>query len=210
MLSWDCWSCWGGLVGGRLFFTILHWSHYEDQLAEIPQIYLGGLAWPGVLLAGFLVLAGYVAWRSESLGPYADTLFPLVVSLIVAAWLGCWVDGCAYGNITNSWWALPARDDGGVINSRFPLQPLGALLALSTFWIIDVNRDRFKIPGMLAALGGFILTLEYVVLSFQRVDPAPQWLGLRLDTWAAFAPLVISGLLLVILLIGLWKTGPTV
>ncbi|MGD9092193.1 MAG: prolipoprotein diacylglyceryl transferase, partial [Anaerolineales bacterium] len=96
----------GGLVGGRLSFAILNWSYYENHLAEIPQIYLGGLAWPGAILGGFLVLEGYVVWTGESLGAYADTLFPLLVSLVVASWLGCWVDGCAYGNVSNAWWAL--------------------------------------------------------------------------------------------------------
>jgi phosphatidylglycerol:prolipoprotein diacylglycerol transferase len=197
----------GGLVGGRLSFAILNWSYYENHLAEIPQIYLGGLAWPGAILGGFLVLEGYVVWTGESLGAYADTLFPLLVSLVVASWLGCWVDGCAYGNVSNAWWALPARDEGGVLTPRFPLQLLGAFMALATFLIIDVNRKRFIKPGMLALLGGFILTLEYTILSFWRVDPSPLWLGLRLDIWVAFTLLAIIGLLSVIIIIRLGMAG---
>jgi phosphatidylglycerol:prolipoprotein diacylglycerol transferase len=197
----------GGLVGSRLFFAILNWSYYENHLAEIPQIYLGGLVWPGALLGGSLVLVGYVAWTGESMGAYADTLFPLFVSLVVVSWLGCWVDGCAYGKVSNAWWALPARDEGGLLSSRFPLQLLGAFMALSTFLIIDVNRERFIRPGMLALLGGFILTLEYTFLSFWRVDPSPLWLGLRLDLWVAFMLLAITGLLFAITIIRLLKTG---
>jgi phosphatidylglycerol:prolipoprotein diacylglycerol transferase len=197
----------GGLVGSRLMFTILNWSYYQNHLEEILLIYLGGLAWPGFLLGGFLVLAGYVAWNSESLRVYADNMFPLVVSLVVAAWMACWLDGCAYGHTSTTWWAVPTRDEGGLLTLRFPLQLLGALLALCTLWILDANRERFVLPGMLAASGGFFLTLEYLTLSFWRVDPTPIWLGLRLDTWTAFILLAVIGLPLGFLIIRQAKTG---
>jgi hypothetical protein len=80
-------------------------------------------------------------------------------------------------------------------------------MALATFLIIDVNRKRFIKPGMLALLGGFILTLEYTILSFWRVDPSPLWLGLRLDIWVAFTLLAIIGLLSVIIIIRLGMAG---
>lgn len=182
----------GGLVGGRLVYVAAHWPYFQSIPYEIPQIFLGGLAWIGVVIGGILAISIYAGVKRESLGELADALLPLAVMLIVAAWLGCLVDGCAYGPPLIAWWALPTRDEWGTIAPRFPVQVFGAIITLGLFWLIDVYRERLSFPGQFAVLGLILFSLLFFTLSFLRIDPNPVWYGLRLDTWVALGVIAVG------------------
>lgn len=175
----------GGLVGGRLLYVGVHWAYFQTVAIEIPQFYLGGLAWPGVLIGGAMFLAFYASIKREPLGVYADALLPLLVALILAAWLASWFDGSAYGPVGDGWWALPSMDEWGLTSPRLSVQIIGALLTLAIFWLVDANRNRYFFPGQSAVLAGALMALLFFGLSLWRVDPAPFWNGLRMDAWAA-------------------------
>ena len=188
----------GGLVGGRLLYVGMHWTYFQGVPIEIPQVFLGGLSWPGILLGGLLALAVYANLKGKSLGELADALLPLAVALIIAAWLASWFDGSAYGPAVDAWWALPSRDEWGLLLPRLPLQILGALLTLAIFWLVDTNRKRYFFPGQAAVLAGALFSLLFFALSFFRVDPAPLYHGLPIDAWAALGIFVFAcGIMLV-------------
>ena len=52
------------LISGRAAYVSLNWEYFQDQIFEIPQVWLGGLAWPGAL-AGAIFGTIIVAWISE-------------------------------------------------------------------------------------------------------------------------------------------------
>lgn len=188
----------GSALGGRGAYVAVHWPYFQAHLWEIPQLHLGGLAWPGALAGWLLALVLFAILAREPLGTLADALLPLAGSITVSAWLGCWVDGCAYGSTIDSWWAIPARDEWGTLAPRGPVQLLGALLTLGIFWLLNRNWNWLHSPGLSANLGLLGLSLELFVLSFLRSDPAPFWHGLRLETWAALAFVAASVLPLLI------------
>ena len=180
------------LIGGRAAYVAPNWEYFQDHLIEIPQVWLGGLAWPGALVGAFFgtVIAAWVA--DIPVGILADRLLPLLASLSVAVWLGCWVTGCAYG--PESGWGLPTKDEWGFWKNRVPLQLIGATLTVASFWSIERFRQRKKnlSPGLAASLGFGLLCLILLGASILRADPYPVYSGLRLETWAAIALLIIS------------------
>lgn len=177
----------GGLFGGRLVYVALRWSYYQSHWEQIPQVFLGGIAWAGAFGGGMIALLAYAGFVRQSPGFLLDSLLPLVGLLSVSAWLGCWLDGCAYGAISSAWWALPARNEWGMIARRIPVQLLGALLALITFGFADWVRPRVKLSGQVALLALAALAAEMFALSFLRADPAPSGWGLHLESWAALS-----------------------
>jgi phosphatidylglycerol:prolipoprotein diacylglycerol transferase len=185
------WVLVGALAGGRAGFVLANWPYFQSNPGEALQIYQGGLAWPGAIAGGLLFLGLYALASRQSLGLLADGLLPLVVAITVSAWLGCWVDGCAYGPTVSSWWGIPARDEAGNLASRWPTQLIGALLTLGLFWLLDQrwfpNASLNARPGRVASLALLGLALHLLALSFMRVDPALVWGGLRIDAWAALA-----------------------
>lgn len=167
------------LAGARL----LHFAVYPmSPLLELP---LSGLSAGGAALGGLLgsVIAGSILGISP--GRAANALIPLTASLMIAVWLGCWLDGCAYGAASDAPFALAARDEWGNILPRFPLQPLGAVLALLTIVFFDMINLRIR-PALGAALWMALTGAQLAWLQALRADPAPAWLGTRLDLWAAW------------------------
>lgn len=180
------------LIGGRSAYVILNWEYFQEHLIEIPQVWLGGLGWPGAL-AGAILGTFIAAWILRiSVGVLADRLLPLLASLSVAIWLGCWLTGCAYG--PESDWGLPAKDEWGIWKRRLPLQLIGAILTVAFFWGIKHFRHRKANlpPGLAASLGLGMLSLILLGASILRTDPYPLYYGLRLETWAALIFLIIS------------------
>jgi phosphatidylglycerol:prolipoprotein diacylglycerol transferase len=173
----------GALLGGRLVYVAVNWPYYQEQALEIPQVWLGGFSGLGAL-GGALLALRLAAWRSrQPWGKAADALLPLLAAVTVVAWLACWSAGCAYGNPTEAWWGVPARNEWGVTAFRQPAQLWGACAALVLYWAINRSRKWLTAPGGATYLALFGLALLGVGLSFLRADPAPIWRGLRLDAW---------------------------
>lgn len=184
----------GSLLGGRVAYIAAHWSYFQNHRGEMAQIYLGGIAWPGALAGGVLAVVIYSTIVHQPSGQLLDALLPLLGLVAISAWLGCWLDGCAYGQVSQAWWALPARNEWGVMARRVPVQLLGALLILAILGLADRIRWRLLIPGQLALLVLSGLTAILFWLSFLRADSAPSWKVMHLESWAALA-LAISFLL---------------
>jgi phosphatidylglycerol---prolipoprotein diacylglyceryl transferase len=173
----------GCLAGGRLAFVAVQWPYYRDHVTQILR--LDGLAWPGALLGGMLGLAWYARRARRPFTLLAEALLPLAATVSLGAWLGCWQAGCAYGPPVEAWWGVPARDELGVMALRWPVQLAGAALTLVLLALLEWLRLRAAAPGLAGSLGLLGGSLLMLAASFVRLDPAPVWQGLRLDTWAA-------------------------
>jgi phosphatidylglycerol---prolipoprotein diacylglyceryl transferase len=177
------WLLLGSLLGGRAAHVATAWPYYAGRLLETPQVWLGGFSGAGALAGGLMALVLLASITRQPLGDLADAYMPLAAVLAVCAWLGCWLDGCAYGAETTAWWALPARDEWGELRQRFPVQLLAASLTLGLFWLVDRSRTHLPHPGQPACLALLGLGLLTFGISFIRVDPSQTWWGWRPETW---------------------------
>ncbi len=190
------------LVVSRLAYVFTNWEYFRLHAGEIFQVWLGGLSAPGALLGAFLGMLFLRAMGYFFLGPLADGLLPLLGTLSIAAWLGCWSDGTAYGAPSTAWYALPTSDEWGVVAPRLPVQLLGALFSLVLFAGLEQAQTWLRRPGLAASLGVLGWACILFSLSFLRADPARIWLGLRLEAWGALtvAGVGLAGLAAVLLL----------
>jgi phosphatidylglycerol:prolipoprotein diacylglycerol transferase len=192
------WVLAGGVIGGRLLYVAVSWLYFRDHLLEGLQFYRGGLAWPGALAGGLLALAAFSAINHINPAQLADDLLPLLATLSIGAWLGCWLTGCAYGVTSDAWWSLPSSDEWGVIAKRWPVQIWAALLIVGLFALLDRLSEAVKMkPGYRALLGLLGLSLIQLAIAFLRADPGIIWYGLRLEAWGAlaFSLFAVMGLL---------------
>ena len=190
----------GALLGSRALAVAVNFDYYQTHLNEIFQVWLGGLSSIGALIGGVLAVFIIARWWKIHLGLLADVLLPLAGTLSVTAWMGCWVGRCSYGLPLNTWWALPARDEWGVLADRIPVQFVGALLTLFLIWLLDRSARRMPVQGMSAALGLYAISAIVFLLSYLRADPTPIWNGLRLEAWGAMGIMIFSSFTVVVLL----------
>lgn len=197
------------LVGARLFYISLNWDYFAGHLGEVPQIWQGGLAWPGAVTGAWLAML-YLAVVSRSSGRHGgqnqpapghgaqvnvtlswlgDRLYPLLPPIAITAWLGCWQVGAAYGAQlpAGTPLAIPSLDETGMYNPHWPLQPAAALFLIISFAILEARVKPLRPVGRLSGLATFILLVHLFAASLLRADPAPIWNGLRLDAWWAMA-----------------------
>lgn len=184
----------GALLGGRAAYVWVNWGYFRAHLIEAPQVWLGGLSWPGALLVAMLVVIGYAAAAQLSLGALADALLPLALTVTVSAWMGCLSVGCAYGAPApdGAWWGVPVQDEWGVVAPRVPIQLMGAMLSLVSFGAIEWLRPRLPYVGQASGLALLAFSAQMAGISLLRADPAPLWRGQRLESWAAIFYLVLS------------------
>jgi prolipoprotein diacylglyceryltransferase len=194
LIGGSLWSLAGALLAGRAVYVLLRWPYYQAHLAESFQFHLGGLEWSGAFAGGLIFLAIYAWLNRQSFLALADSLVPQLMLVSLAVWIGCWLDGCAYGPESFAWWSLPVRDEWGSLSWRLPTQVLAALLTLTLLWLVDRPRARLQTPGLTSGLAVFGLMAVIFASSFLRADPGYYWNGLRLDAWAAFGFSLLAGL----------------
>lgn len=183
----------GAYLGSRLSYLLINEVYFRNHPQEIFQLPLGGFSWPGALAGGVLALLLFAALVRQPPGELADGLLPLLVTLSVTGWLGCWLAGCAYGEPLDAWWGLLASDEWGNLTRRWPVQALGALSSLAVVWLVD-QLPRERLPaGSTFVLGLLGISSINFFLSLLRADPAPLLNNLRIETWVA---LVYSALAL--------------
>jgi len=198
------WTLLGSLIGGRLAYVVVNWAYFQSHLLETGRVNLGGLSWPGALAGGLFTLVIYSAFSRQSLGELADAVLPMLIILPVSVWLGCWLDGSAYGWNTTAWWGLPAMDEWGVTAQRFPVQLLGVCANLILIFLLwQFSKRRQLKPGVKSSLALFGVSASLFGLSLLRADPTLYWREMRLDAWIALYFLILS----VIMLIGFQVKG---
>ena len=182
-----------GLAGARLGFAALHWPYYSQHPQEVLWVWQGGLSWVGGAV-GAVAAVGAFAWiRGLRFASLADALALPALAVALAAWAGCFLDGCIYGLRTPGGPLLPpAPDLFGVVAPRWPTAALG-MIAAGLLLSSMLAREARPMPSGLraaAALGG--VGLIAFALSFTRGDPALLLGGLRIDTVGAVAVLLIA------------------
>jgi phosphatidylglycerol:prolipoprotein diacylglycerol transferase len=177
----------GGLVGGRTVYVAAHWAYYGDHLRQALRLWGGGLAWHGALVGGLLVTSVYGAVRRIRLGLVLDALAPGGAFLAACGWLGCLLNGCAYGIETypgqGLLWSLSLElpDLYGIWAPRVAVQLLGAAWGGIVLAGVVFAGRRARMEGLLFPLWLAIYTLGSFGLGFLRADESSLILGWRAD-----------------------------
>lgn len=183
------WVLLGSLIGARLVFVVCYGGYFQAHLLETIMIWHGGFSWFGAVLGGLISLFAIARIWHVGFSKLADGLVPMIPPLAVTIWMGCWAWGIAYGPLTspNSFWGIPTWDESGASANRLPLQLLAAFtLLIYCFWL-EASEKNFRKEGQKAALMLLGLSVNLLIFMPLRADPAPGWLGVRLDVWAAIA-----------------------
>lgn len=176
----------GGLLGARIAFLLSHWSYYIAHPLEMVQIWQGGLSWPGAAAGALLALYLYSFITKRPFWDLADVLAGPAALLSTGLWIGCLIDGSAYGiGGQTGPLAIASADIFGVISPRWPTQAVGAACSALILLAVFLLRERLPRAGLLASIVLALLAVMMLALSLTRGDPVGMLWGLRLDTLGA-------------------------
>jgi phosphatidylglycerol:prolipoprotein diacylglycerol transferase len=190
-----------GIIGGRLLHVILEWWYYHDHLLQIPQIWLGGLAIHGAIIAGVLALYLTARHQREVFTPLLDQF---VIGLALAQAIGRWgnyFNQELYGQPTSSWFGIYIEPQLRITNYEmystfhpiFLYESVGLLLLCLVLLFIERRKKKEErrrgIPTATYLIGYGLLRF---FIGFLRIDPQLSFWGLRFDQWESVVFVVVG------------------
>ncbi len=116
LLDMAPWVVFGAIIGARLYYVILEWDRFSQDLGGALNFRSGGLTIHGAIIAGALIVIAYTRMRGESPWFWMDAIAPgLALGQAIGRW-GNWANQEAFGTPTDLPWAVtidPARRPAG-------------------------------------------------------------------------------------------------
>ncbi len=179
------------LIGTRSLHLLLHRKEYDWNIFTSWQ---SGFVLYGGLITAVLIGALYCKMRGESVAKLADLAAPLMMLGLAFGRVGCFLNGCCFGDVWHGFCAVrfPAgsgvfqhqRDTGqvdpGAAQSEpvVPTQLFETAVALALFFVLSAyDRKRKRNTGETFLLMGAGYSAWRFVVEFMRDDPRPKWLG---------------------------------
>ena len=195
-------AVWGvafGIVGARLYHDITSWSEVKaiDAWWAPFAVWKGGLGvWGGIL---FGVLAGaWIVHRSgNSVRLFMDAVAPgLLLAQGIGRW-GNWFNQELYGKPTDLPWGLQIDEAhrGAYIqyttfHPTFLYELIWDIVGVIVLLLID-RYFRIRRPGLFALYVSWYCFGRFFE-ELLRIDPAHEYLGLRLNAYVSIVVFVIS------------------
>lgn len=183
-----------GIIGARLYHVITTPEPYfgsDGNLADIPRIWNGGLGIWGAVLGGALGAWYACRRRRIPLRVFGDALAPaLALAQAFGRW-GNYFNQELYGRPLDTWWAVEIdaahRMDGyaqqATYHPTFLYESLWCLGVAALVWWVD---RRFRLGnGRVFALYVMAYVTGRAWIESLRIDPAEEFLGLRLNIWTS-------------------------
>ena len=187
-------AVWGvafGIVGARLYHVVTSWDEVPDEWWGVFAVWEGGLGvWGGIFLG---VVAGAVVVRrsGQSVFRFMDAVAPgLLLAQAVGRW-GNWFNQELYGEPTDLPWGLEIdlanrpldHLDAETFHPVFLYEFAWNLLGVAVLLVLD-RLFRFRPPALFALYVAWYTAFRAFEETI-RVDPAHEYLGLRLNFYVS-------------------------
>ena len=96
----------GGLIGARGFYVFQYWGVRVHGFWEIFEIWKGGIVLYGSILGGTIGFLTYRRVRPFPILPMLDAIAPALAFGIAIGRIGCFLNGCCYGDACSLPWAV--------------------------------------------------------------------------------------------------------
>jgi phosphatidylglycerol:prolipoprotein diacylglycerol transferase len=195
------WLIIGGLIGARLYDDLLQLPYYIQHPLQSVEIWKGGLAIHGGIIAGLLIILWFARRQALNFWKLAAVLTPgLALAQAIGRW-GNYFNQEIFGPPTNLPWGIPIDlwhrpvpyITANYFQPTFLYESLGCLLISLILIGLNVYAIRHQALGpklyvWLVALYLILYSLLRFGLEFIRLDPTPEIWGLR---WPQLISLII-------------------
>lgn len=105
------WALVPGIIGARVFYVIEYWDDFQretlgDTLVAVVNVAQGGLVVYGSMIGGAVgLIAFFYKYKMPSLATL-DLIAPSLMLGIAIGRIGCFLNGCCFGGISDLPWAI--------------------------------------------------------------------------------------------------------
>jgi len=189
-----------GLIGARLFFVLRNFQYYFpnyeiQSFLNILYIWDKGLSLLGGLIGIIIALVYYSRKEHEQTWKWLDILTISVIFALAIGHIGTFLDGTAYGNVTQLPWGMIF--DNPSIKYAVPIHPTQIYAfvysTLLSIFLVIYYRKKKPAAGKIMFIGIISYFLFVFLEGFLRGDDVFIYLGLREEQWFALLVLIITG-----------------
>ncbi|MEJ7640492.1 MAG: prolipoprotein diacylglyceryl transferase [Singulisphaera sp.] len=144
------WVFVGGLVGARLFYVIQYWGTRIHSVWDVFKVWEGGIVLYGSIMGGAAAFFLYRAFRPFPLRPMLDVIAPSLALGIALGRLGCFLNGCCYGDACDLPWAVAFPKHSPPWES----QHAAGLIGAAALWSLRLHPTQ-----LYSTIDGLILLL---------------------------------------------------
>ncbi len=208
-----------GIVGARLFFVIQNFDEYKNNLIDVFKVYEGGLVFYGSLIGVVLFFVVFVRRKKIDFLKTMDVIFPSATIGLAFGRIGCFLNGCCYGDVAGSWSFCAVRFpktsdvferingspvflrhyEKGLVdladNHSLPVHPTQLYAFFSCvliFFILNTFWKYRKRDGEVMLLFGVIYSIYRFCIEFVRDDNPPLFDSLTISQNISIFVFVIS------------------
>lgn len=172
---WDLslWALIAGFIGARgyyVFYTWLFhaqvWEQFRLHPVRVFYIWEGGLAFQGGLVCAVLAVYIYLKVKRLPAAKYLDMVVAGVILGYSFARVGCFLNGCCHGRVTNVPWAV-------TYPARAPIDGKGTLRD-SPAYAAQVEGEPRRLPDWAAELPA----CKDRIRNGRLIDTYPLWLAM--------------------------------
>ncbi len=127
-----------GLIGSRLAYIFIDFSHYIKNPLDIIKIWQGGLVFSGGLVAVILVMIIYVRHHKLNIWTIGDLWAPAASIGQAIGRIGCFFAGCCFGKLTDVPWSVIFTNPKSIAPLDIPIHPTQLYSSLSNFIIFTI------------------------------------------------------------------------
>lgn len=164
----------GGVIGARLYYVLLEWDEYKDNLIDIINIRKGGLGIYGGVIGGILVALIICKIRKVKILPLLDLAG---MGFLIGQGIGRWGNFCnqeAFGCNTDLPWGMSggrikewiiykntyapesiSLPNGEILSEQFPVHPCflyESIWCIIGFFVLLFFFKRIKFDGQIALM----------------------------------------------------------
>lgn len=187
-----------GIIGTRVLYIALNWDLYSSQPVSFIITDFAGLTFYGGFFFGWIALFLWSVWRKVNFLYIADIFAPYLILGYAFGRIGCFMNGCCFGRISDLPWSLPASAADPLL--RHPVQLYAAFGALAIFFILKFMQHRKPFAGfILIALFTLYGVLRFSTEFFRFENPV--WFSLTLAQLFSLGLVMVSLLLIVVIML---------
>ena len=212
------WVVIGAIIGARLYYVILEWDRFSQDLGAALNFRTGGLTIHGAIIAGALIVWIFSRLRGDSPWFWMDIIVPgLALGQAIGRW-GNWANQEAFGTPTDLPWAVtidPARRPAGyeefaTFHPTFLYESLFNLVfAMALCWLV-IQGPRFSWYRNGLVVATYLIGYGLIRLPLESIRTDSLYIGPRPAAyWLSFA-MIAAGITIAIWRISMGTAGDAV